>query len=85
MDHFATGPPITHAPQIPPPDQPEIPDLNEISLPNLSNVLITYTLTINGILATALLDTGAQDCYRVESTLSIFLFLERVTFYGTTS
>jgi hypothetical protein len=56
VDQFATG-----APQTPPPAvtlAQTSPD-DTLRMPDLSNVLITYQVKINGITATALLDTGA--------------------------
>jgi hypothetical protein len=57
VDQFATG-----APQTPPPAVTlalTSPD-DTLRIPDLSNVLITYKVKLNGITATALLDTGAQ-------------------------
>jgi hypothetical protein len=53
----ATGPPTT----LPPTAQlaQASPD-DTLRMPDLSNILITYKVNINGIPATALLDTGAQ-------------------------
>jgi hypothetical protein len=62
VDHFNTRPPPPPpwTPPLPPPTLPVPLDLNAIELPDLSNVLITYRININGVDAIALLDTGAQ-------------------------
>ncbi len=62
VDQFHLGPPTPPIP-TPVPDPIPVPvpyDINAIELPDLSNVLITYTMNINGTTAVALLDTGAQ-------------------------
>ena len=52
-------------PNIPPePDPDPDPDLwsdSYLTIPDLSNVLITYKVLINGIGAIALIDSGAQE------------------------
>ena len=61
VDQFATGPPAI--PTILPPTDITLESATTdtaLRMPDLSNVLITYRVRINGINGTALLDTGAQ-------------------------
>jgi hypothetical protein len=56
--------PVDHPNMPPEPDPDPDPDLHSdsyLTIPDLSNVLITYKVLVNGIDAIALIDSGAQE------------------------